>query len=120
MTKEEFVKRTGIKVGDTVYSQMPNPDHVREFTVSKFDDFAFWCVEIFYDEAGFPDSWSFLVEYFTAVIRLKNGTWTIKQKSFNNGADKSKYPHICSRCNSPSYNGLNNVDCSNPNCPTKG
>jgi len=32
----------------------------------------------------------------------------------------NRYPHKCEYCQSPSWNGgMNNVDCSNPNCPTK-
>ena len=32
----------------------------------------------------------------------------------------NRYPHTCQYCQSPSWNGgMNNVDCSNPNCPTK-
>lgn len=30
--------------------------------------------------------------------------------------DLSKYPHRCTKCGSPSYNGFNVVDCTNPNC----
>ena len=120
MTKEEFIKKTGIEVGDTVYTQMPNPDHNREFTIYKLDDLALGCNQAFYNKEGFPDRWNFIIYYQVAIKNLKNGIWTIKQKSFDNGADKDKYPHTCSRCNNPSYNGLNSVDCSNPNCPTKG
>ena len=31
-------------------------------------------------------------------------------------ANKSEYPHKCSICGSPAYNGFINIDCSNPNC----
>jgi hypothetical protein len=29
---------------------------------------------------------------------------------------KKDYPHICSKCGSPSFNNLISTDCSNPNC----
>jgi hypothetical protein len=29
---------------------------------------------------------------------------------------QKEYPHICSKCGSPSFNNLMSTDCSNPNC----
>ena len=31
----------------------------------------------------------------------------------------NKYPHKCTRCDYPAYVGAWDIDCSNPNCPTK-
>jgi len=32
---------------------------------------------------------------------------------------KKDYPHTCDHCNSPAYIGAWDLDCSNPNCPSK-